>query len=89
MAKVARLVGMEVREYKKDGKDAMYVGLHLMYLDGATKDVLGSKVESVACPRGVDHDKLEIGKLYELEYEIYEFRGELRARLQDLTPVEE
>ena len=89
MAQVARLVGMEVREYKKDGKDKVFCELSLLYPEGMFDDVIGQKAEIVTCPRQVRYDTLEIDKLYELDYEIYKFKGETRARLQNLIPVEE
>ncbi len=61
---VARLVGMELREYEKDGQKRRYCGLHLMYVEGSVDDVMGSKVEVVSCPRNVDPNKLEVGHLY-------------------------
>ena len=45
MADVARLVGMEVREYEKDGQKKQFCGLHLVYVEGAFEEVLGSRVE--------------------------------------------
>ena len=89
MAQVARLVGMEVREYKKDGKDKVFCELSLLYPEGMFDDVIGQKAEIVTCPLQVGYDTLEIDKLYELDYEIYKFKGETRARLQNLIPVEE
>ena len=78
MADVARLVGMEVREYEKDGQKRQFCGLHLMYLEGAYEEVLGS----------VDPDTLTVGQLYELGYEHYKMKGQLCARLKTLDPVE-
>ena len=50
--------------------------------------MMGSKVEETSCPRKVNPDSLEIGQLYELEYEIYKMRGQTMARLAGLNPVE-
>lgn len=86
---VARLVGMEIRDYESNGQRRRYCGLHLVYVEGSVGAVIGSKVESVSCPRGVDPDRLEIGNLYALDYELYEIRGQKMARLVDLEPVEE
>ena len=36
MAYVARLVGMELRAYEKDGQKRQFCGLHLMYLSTPT-----------------------------------------------------
>lgn len=88
MANVARLVGMELRQYEKDGEKKQFGGLHLEYLPDSVQDVMGSKVEETSCPRKVNPDSLEIGQLYELEYEIYKMRGQTMARLAGLTPVE-
>ncbi len=85
---VARLVGMELRDYEKDGKQRQYCGLHLMYVEGSVRDVVGSKVEVVTCPRDVDPKLLEVGHLYELNYELYTIKGQKMARLTDLEPVE-
>lgn len=66
MADVARLVGMELRNYEKDGQKKQFCGLHLMYLEGSFEEVLGSRVEETSCPRGIDPSTLEVGQLYEL-----------------------
>lgn len=89
MVEVARLVGMELRSYEKDGQKKQFCGLHLVYVEDSVRDVMGSKVESVTCPRNVNPDMLEIGHLYQLDYEIFTMKGERRARLSDLLPVEE
>lgn len=89
MVRVAKLVGMEIREYEKDGKPRQYCGLHLMHLEGSVPEVMGSKVESVTCPRKCNPDNLEIGHLYQLEYDLYTVKGQLMARLDDLLPVED
>ena len=54
MAEVARLVGMEEREYEKDGQKRVYCGLHLVHVEDSVEDVLGSKVEVVSCPQKLD-----------------------------------
>ena len=89
MADVARLVGMELREYMKDGQKKQFCGLHLEYVEGSQPDVMGCKVEETPCPRSVNPDTLEIGKLYELGYEHYKMKGQLMARLNELIPVYE
>lgn len=89
MVRVARLVGMEIRKYEKDGKQRQYCGLHLMHLEGSAPEVMGSKVESVTCPQKCNPDNLEIGHLYQLEYDLYTVKGQLMARLDDLLPVED
>lgn len=90
MADVVRLVGMEKREYMdKDNKPRKYCGLHLMYLDGSQRAVEGCKVEVVSCPRELDPALLELGHLYQLDYEMYDTRNGKAARLVDLIPVEE
>ena len=89
MASVARLVGMELRQYKKDGEQRQYCGLHFEYLPDSVSEVMGSKVEVISCPREVDPNKLEIGTLYELDYDIYDVRGQKMARLANLIPVAE
>lgn len=66
MADVARLVGMEVREYEKDGQKKQFCGLHLVYVEGSFDEVIGSRVEETSCPRSVDPNSLEVGQLYEL-----------------------
>ena len=68
MANVARLVGMELRQYEKDGEKKQFCGLHLEYLPDSVQDVMGSKVEETSCPRKVNPDSLEIGQLYELVF---------------------
>lgn len=89
MAVVARLVGMELREYEKDGQQRRYCGLHFAYLPDSQQDVIGSKVEAVSCPRDVDPNNLDVGSLYELGYEIYKMKGQTMARLTTLYPVHE
>ena len=87
---VAMLLGLEVREYVgRDGRLKRYVGLHLCHLDGATWGVIGSKVEVVTCPRNVSVERLEVGRLYELEYEMYDTRNGQSIRLADLVLVED
>ena len=89
MANVARLVGMEIREYEKDGQKKQYCALHLMYLEDSQPDVMGCKVEEASCPREVDPNALNIGTLYELEYTMFRMRGQLCARLSGLVPIHE
>lgn len=88
MEYVARLAGMELRSYEKDGKERQFCGLHLVYLDGLFDDVIGSRVEETSCPRGVDPSSLEVGRLYALGYEHYKMKGQLCARLKTLDLVE-
>lgn len=88
MAEVARLVGMELREYEKDGQKKQFCGLHLVYVEGSSGEVIGSRVEVTSCPREIDPDELEVGQLYELGYEHYRMKGQLCARLKTLEPVE-
>lgn len=88
MAEVARLVGMELREYEKDGQQKQFCGLHLVYVEGSSEDVIGSRVEVTSCPRGIDPNTLKVGQLYELGYDHYRMKGQLCARLKTLAPVE-
>ena len=89
-SEVARLVGMEQREYMgQDGRQRQFCGLHLLYAEGTVRDVQGSKVDSVSCPRELDPRSLKIGTLYELVYELYNTKNGKGARLVDLLPVDE
>lgn len=88
-SEVARLVGMEIREYEKDGTKRQFCGLHLVHVEDTVPDVVGCKVEEVSCPREVNPNELEIGHLYELDYTIYTMRGQKMARLTALLPVED
>ncbi len=85
---VARLVGMEIRDYEKDGQKRRYCGLHLVYIEDSSGDVIGSRVEVVSCPRSVDPNKLEVGHLYQLQYDLFNMKGQKMARLKGLDPVE-
>ena len=89
MAEVARLVGKEVREYRgQDGRQHIFCGLHLVYLEDSVRGVKGSKVEAVSCPREVDPESLKIGALYQIDYELYSTKNGKAARLVDLLEVE-
>lgn len=88
-SEVARLVGMELREYEKDGKKRQFCGLHLVHVEDTVSDVMGCKVEQVSCPREVDPNDLEIGRLYEMEYSLYTMKGQKMARLAGLNLVED
>lgn len=89
MAEVARLVGMEEREYEgKDGQRHQYCGLHLVHVEDSVEDVLGSKVEVVSCPRNLDSRSLKLGQVYQLDYQIYNTKNGKAARLSGLIPVE-
>lgn len=89
MAEVAKLVGMEVRDYMgQDGRQRQFCGLHLVHVEDTVRSVKGSKVESVSCPRDVDPRMLELGTTYKLEYEMYDTKNGKAARLVDLLPVE-
>lgn len=89
MAEVAKLVGMEVRDYTdQDGRQRHFCGLHLVHVEDTVRDVQGCKVESVSCPRDVDNRTLELGTTYEMVYEHYDTKAGKMARLVDLRPVE-
>lgn len=89
MPEVAKLVGIERREYVgSDGKKREFCGLHLCHVEGTVRDVKGCKCESVSCPREVDSYELKLEQLYELEYEIYQTKNGKGARLVALEPVE-
>lgn len=89
MDEVAKLVGMEVREYTgQDGRPRRFCGLHLVHLEGSVDGVRGCKVEAISCPPKVDHLLLEIGTTYMLKYMTYDTKQGKMARLVDLLPVE-
>ena len=50
--------------------------------------VNGCKVESVSCPQEINPKKLQLGTLYQLEYETFDTKNGKQARLVDLLPVE-
>ena len=81
MVDVARLVGMKLRAYEKDGRKQEYCNLHLVYVEGIFRNINGSRVEEVRCPREVDPHRLKVGQLYELEYDRYTFQGKSEQRL--------
>lgn len=90
MAVVARLVGMERRSYQgQDGKQREFCGLHLMHVEGSSKDVMGCKVETASCPRDQNPNSLHVGQLYEMDYEIYDSKNGKAARLVAMYEVEE
>ena len=89
MAEVAKLVGIEVRDFTgQDGRQRQYCGLHLVHLEGSVRRVNGCKVETVSCPREIDPRRLQLEATYQLEYETFETRNGKQARLVDLLPVE-
>ena len=88
MTEVARLVGMELREYEKDGKKREICNLQLVYVEGLYRNINGCRVEEVRCPREVEPRRLKLGQLYELIYEKYTFQGQKQERLVGLEPVE-
>ena len=88
MSEVARLVGMERRSYKKYGQDRQFCGLHLVYVEGSTVGVQGSKVECLSCPQNVDPNRLKLGGMYELQYSMYNTKAGKMARLSGLELVE-
>lgn len=89
MVEVARLVGMERREYEKDGQQRKFCCLHLVHEANSVDGVIGSAVECPSCPRGVNPDRLKVGALYELVYRHYTFKGQKMAQLVGLEPVED
>lgn len=89
MAEVARLVGVEEREYMKDGKPQRYVGLHMVHVEGSVEDVKGCKVEVLSCPQRLDSGSLKMGGLYQLDYQIFNTKNGKGARLSGLIPVNE
>ena len=89
MAEVAKLVGMEVRDYTgQDGRQRQFCGLHFVHVEDTVRSVKGSKVEAVSCPRDIDPRTLELGTTYKFEYEMYDTKNGKAARLVDLLPVE-
>lgn len=90
MAEVAKLVGMEIRDYTgQDGKERRFCGLHLVHVEDSVRSVQGCKVEAVSCPREIDFRMLELGATYQMEYEMYDTKNGKAARLVDLLPVED
>lgn len=89
MAAVARLMGIDLRDYEKGGEKKTFCVLHLIHVEGSVKSVKGCKCENTPCPRDLDPHFLVLGGLYQLDYEIYEFKGEQRARLSDLFLIDE
>ncbi len=68
-SEVARLVGIEKREYvDREGKPRVAVDLHLCHVEGTVEGVEGCAVEVKGCPRDVEPQLLECGKIYELLY---------------------
>ena len=51
--------------------------------------MLFRSVESVSCPRELNPGLLQVGSLYQLDYEMYNTRNGKAARLVNLLPVEE
>ena len=89
MSEVAKLVGIERREYMgSDGRQKEFCGLHLMHLEDTVRDVKGCKCENVSCPRELDSRELVLGQTYELLYEIFQTKTGKGARLVGLDPVE-
>ena len=89
MAEVAKLVGMEVRDYQgRDGRQRTYCGLHLVHLEDSVRGVKGCKVEVVSCPHNFEWQFLKLGTAYQLEYETYDTRNGKAARLVNLLEVE-
>ena len=88
MTEVARLVGMELREYEKDGKKREICNLHLVYVEGLYRNINGSRVEEARCPREVDPKRLKLGQLYELISVKSTFQGKKQEWLVGLEPVE-
>ena len=89
MAEVAKLVGIEVRDFTgQDGRQRQYCGLHLVHVEGSSRRVNGCKVEAVTCPHEVNPRSLKMGTLYQLEYETFDTKNGKQARLVDLLPVE-
>lgn len=89
-SEVARLVGKVDRHYTgADGRPKTFQALHFMHLENTVSDVIGCKVEVVKyIPRRVDFNALKIGAVYQMVYEIREYKGEKKAYLSDLLPVE-
>ncbi len=71
MSKVAKLVGIEARDYMKDGEQRHFCNLHFCHLEGTEVEVKGCKVQALRCPREVDDRKLKLGQTYELIYRTY------------------
>lgn len=94
MTEVAKLVGMECRDYTgRDGKERHYCGLHLCHVAGTVDGVEGCMVETISCPPKVE-ELLELGKTYELVYGTFraknEYGREIREqRLVDLKEVDD
>lgn len=94
MTEVAKLVGMEKRDYKgKDGEMRHYCGLHLCHVEGTVYGVEGCSVETISCPPKIE-ELLEIGKTYELIYGIFRAKNEYgreikEQRLVDMKEIDE
>lgn len=93
-SEVAKLVGIETREYEKDGEKRVAVDLHLCHVEGTVEGVDGCAVEVLGCPRSVKWQQLQIGKSYELIYteartkNAYE-RWITEVRFSDMKEIDE
>lgn len=68
MAEVAKLVGMEVRQYTgNDGRQRQFCGLHLIHVENTVRSVKGCNVEAVSCPCEIDPSMLELGTTYQMD----------------------
>lgn len=85
---VNQLVGIEKRTYEQNGEVKTFCALHFVSAAGAVQGVDGSSVQSVACPREINPDSLQVGEWYEFGYTHYKTKSGLMARLVSLSAVE-
>ena len=86
--------------YDKNGELRRWKELHVIYTGTPNDDenefdpdapgefMVGDQVGILACPRGVNFERLEIGNFYQLEYELRPGRDGTRAYLVNIKPYE-
>ena len=91
----AQLLGMDWGTFERDGKTVSYCRLYLMHQyderaqeNDPEQGFVGRKVERESCPRKLDFRRLEVGRWYEMVYDIRDTRDGKKAYLVDLVPLD-
>ena len=83
-----KLIGFDPYDYESKGERKFGAEIHCLVIDGMSSDTLVGVRTFSGALKNVELKESDINRKYELEMELREFRGELRAYPKALIPLE-